>query len=185
MSKRIHVKQLVCSAACIALAFVLSFVKVFQLPYSGSVTLCSMFFICYAGYCFGPVDGLICGVIYSILQYMQGAYIISPLQLCCDYFLAFAALGISGFFHRKGYKGLLAGYVLACLLRGGFHTLGGFLFYMDYVPESFRAHSITYLYPIVYNYSYILAEMAITIVIILIPSVRKTLERLKHTALED
>ncbi len=185
MKKMMSAKELVCCGVCIALAFALSYVRIFSLPYSGSVTLCSMFFICYAGYCFGPTAGLICGAIYGLLQFWQGAYILNLLQLCCDYFLAFTALGLAGFFHKKGYKGMIVGYIIGVLFRGAFHTLGGYLFYMDYVPEEFiKKFKIVALYPIFYNYLYLLIEMAITLVILALPPVKQALERIRNMATE-
>lgn len=180
MKKYISTKGIVCCGVCIALAFALSYVKLFSLPYSGSVTLCSMFFICYAGYCFGPVSGLICGAIYGLLQFCQGPYVLNLLQLCCDYFLAFTMLGLAGFFHKKGYGGLIAGYVVGVFFRGAFHTLGGYLFYMDFVPKEFiEKFRYVSLYPIFYNYLYLLIEMVITLVILSLPPVKQTLKRIK------
>ena len=43
-------KQLVFCAAAMALAFVTSYLKIFSLPFGGSVTLFSMLFICLIGY---------------------------------------------------------------------------------------------------------------------------------------
>lgn len=47
---------------------------------------------------------------------------------------------------------------------------------MEYMPENFPAE-LRGVYPIVYNFSYILVEAIITIVIISIPAVRKAMDR--------
>ena len=47
--QKMTTKQLVFCAAAMALAFVTSYVKIFQMPWGGSVTLCSMLFICTCG----------------------------------------------------------------------------------------------------------------------------------------
>ena len=61
--------------------------------------------------------------------------------------------------------------------------LGGYLYWMDYMPENFP-QSLKSIYPIAYNYSYLLAEAVITIIIISISAVSKGLARVKQTAVE-
>lgn len=177
--KTISVTQLVYCSVLLALGFILSYIKIYRLPWGGSVTLCSMFFITLAGYFYGPVTGLLVAFCYSLLQFIQGgaSYILTPFQAMCDYLLAFTALGLSGFF-KNSRHGLLIGYLIAIFARGFFNALGGYLYWMDYMPESFPA-SIKFLYPVIYNYSYILIEAAITIAIISIPSVRKAISYVK------
>ena len=78
---------------------------------------------------------------------------------------------------------LLKGYIVAVLARGAFHALGGYLYWMDYMPDNFPK-SLAAVYPIAYNYSFLLAEGLITIVIISIPTVQKALGRVKKIAVE-
>ena len=91
-SKKMSTKQLVYCAIAMALAVVTSFIKFGSLPFGGSITLFSMFFICYIGYLYGPRIGITTGIAYGILQLIIGPYIYSPLQLIFDYPLAFGAL---------------------------------------------------------------------------------------------
>ena len=70
------------------------------------------------------------------------------------------------------------------MVRGLFHTIGGYLYWMDYMPENFP-QSLAALYPIIYNYSYILIEGVITILILKIPAVSKMLKRLQAIAVSD
>ena len=136
--KRLPVTTVTFAGASIALAYVLSFIKLYPMPWGGAVTLLSMFFVAYVGYLFGPGVGFAAAFVYSILQFIQdgGSYMLSPFQVCCDYFLAFTALGASGFFKNKK-NGLVIGYIFAVMLRGLFHTIGGYLYWMDYMPEDF------------------------------------------------
>ena len=166
--KRMSTKQLVFCAAAMALAFITSYIKIWNMPWGGSVTLCSM--------------GIFVGLAYGILQFIQEPYVLSFFQVCCDYILAFAALGVAGFFAKQKH-GLLKGYIAAVLARGAFHALGGYLYWMDYMPENFP-QSLKSIYPIAYNYSYLLVEAVITVVIISIPAVAKGLNRVKQTAVE-
>ena len=178
--KTMATKELVYCAAAIALAFMASYIRVFKMPWGGSVTLCSMLFICLIGYWYGVKTGVMAGLAYGILQFLQEPYVLSGFQVCCDYVLAFAALGLSGLF-RKRKNGLLIGYIAAVLARGFFHSLGGYLYWMDYMPENFP-QSLRTLYPIIYNYSYLLAEGVITVIIIRLPAVSNALERIRKSA---
>lgn len=174
------VRQLAYCAMAVALAYVTSFIKIFKLPYGGSVTLLSMLFIVLVANWYGVKTGMLVGFAYGILQFLQEPYFLSLFQVCCDYVLAFAALGLAGLFRKKR-NGLLLGYIAAVLARGAFHSLGGYLYWMDYMPESFP-QALRNLYPIVYNYSYLLAEGLVTVIIIKLPAVEKALERIREAA---
>lgn len=163
-----------------ALAFMTSYFKVFAMPFGGSVTLFSMLFICLIGYWYGVKVGIMTGLAYGILQFLQEPYVLSIFQVCCDYVLAFAALGLSGLFH-KSKNGLVKGYIIGVLARGAFHALGGYLYWLDYMPDNFP-QSLAAVYPIIYNYSYLLAEGLMTVLVISLPPVSKALAQIKHTA---
>lgn len=179
--RKMGTRQLVFCAMAIALAYVTSYLKLFSLPWGGSVTLCSMLFIVLIGNWYGVQTGIFAGLAYGIMQFLQEPYVLSFFQVCCDYILAFAALGIAGFFAKSSH-GLLKGYIAAVIARGAFHALGGYLYWMDYMPENFP-QSLKAIYPIVYNYSFLLAEAVITIIIISIPAVVKALGQVKKSAL--
>lgn len=134
-------RKLAFCAMGMALAFVTSYVKVFELPYGGSVTLFSMLFIVLIANWYGAKTGILVGFAY----------------------------------------GLLIGYIVAVLARGFFHTLGGYLYWMDYMPENFP-QSLKALYPIIYNYSYLLAEGVLTVILISLPPVKKALQTVARTA---
>lgn len=178
--KKLSTKQLVFCAAAIALSFITSYIKVVSMPYGGSITLFSMLFICLIGYWYGIGVGIMTGLAYGILQFLQEPYVLSLFQVCCDYVLAFAALGLAGFFH-KSKNGLVKGYILGILVRGLFHTIGGYLYWMDYMPDNFP-QSLKSIYPIAYNYSFLLAEAVMTVIIISIPAVSGALNQVKKTA---
>lgn len=181
-AKPVSAKQLVFCAAAMALAYLTSYLKLFELPFGGTVTLFSMLFITLIGYWYGVKAGIMTGLAFGILQFLQEPYALSFFQVCCDYFLAFAALGLSGVF-REAKHGLQKGYILAVLARGVFHSLGGYLFWMSYMPENFPK-SLAMFYPIIYNYSYLLAEGILTLIVISVPAVQNALARVKILATE-
>ena len=180
--KKMSTRQLVFCAMAMALAFVTSYIRIFTLPWGGSVTLCSLLFIVLVANWYGVQTGILVGLAYGILQFIQEPYVLSFFQVCCDYILAFAALGVAGFFAKSSH-GLVKGYIAAVIARGAFHALGGYLYWMDYMPSNFPK-ALTSVYPIVYNYSFLLAEAVITLIIISIPAVGKGLARIKQTATE-
>ena len=179
---KLTTRQLVFCAVAMALAFVTSYLKIFTLPWGGSVTLCSMLFIVLVANWYGVGTGITVGLAYGILQFIQEPYVFSFFQVCCDYILAFATLGVAGFFAKQSH-GLLKGYIVAVIARGAFHALGGYLYWMSYMPDNFPK-SLTAIYPIVYNYSYLLAEGIITVIVISIPAVSKALTQVKKATIQ-
>lgn len=175
--RKLTTQQLVTCAAALALAYVTSYIKIFKLPFGGSVTLFSMLFIVLIGYWYGARVGILTGLVYGIFQFLQEPYVLSFFQVCCDYILAFGAMGVAGFFSKSKKFGLVKAYLAAILARGAFHALGGYLYWMDYMPDNFPK-SLSALYPIIYNYSYILLEGILTLVIISIPAVSKALNQI-------
>ncbi len=171
------VKKLVFSAMGIALAMVTSYIKVWEMPMGGSVTLLSMLFICLIGYWFGPGYGLLTGAAYGLLQLIIDPYVLSIPQVLFDYPLAFGALGLAGFFRNRKY-GLQIGYVAGVLGRFVFSTLSGVIFFAAYAPEGMNP----WVYSTLYQGSYLGAEGVITLIIISIPPVTKALETVKNQA---
>ena len=172
------VKQLAFCAMAIALGTVLSNIKLFDLPYGGSVTLLSMFVICLTGYLFGLGAGIMTGVAYGVLQLIIDPYVLYPMQLVVDYILAFGALGLSGLF-TNAKVGLIKGYIAGVLGRYVFSVISGWIFFGEYAWEGWAPLP----YSLAYNGSYIFAEAAITIVILAIPAVRNGMARIKTMAL--
>lgn len=171
----LSVKQLAVCAVAIALGTVLSDVKLFHFPTGGSITAFSMLIICLPGYFFGLGAGLMTGVAYGVLQLIIDPYVLYPLQLVVDYLLAFGALGLSGLLN-KGKFGVIWGYILAVIGRYVFAVISGWIFFGEWAWEGWNPLA----YSLAYNAIYIFAEAAATIVILLIPMVRKVMIRLKR-----
>lgn len=182
MSKN-KTKQLVFSAMAIALATVISVViKLPSLPQGGSTTLFSMLIVSLVGYWYGPATGLIAAFAYGILQFITGPYVVHPAQVILDYPLAFAALGLSGFFHNKKY-GLITGFLVGAFGRFFFHMVSGLIFYTTYV-DSLNGNVAAIWGSTVYNLSYILPEVILTLVLLALPPVRKAFAKIKVLATE-
>lgn len=168
------VKQLAFCALSIALATALSYVKIFHFPFGGSITLLSMLVIVLPGYFFGLRAGLMSGVAYGALQLIIDPYVIHPMQLVVDYFLAFGMLGLSGLFSNAK-NGLVKGYIVAVLGRYIFVTISGWIFFAEYAWEGWAPLP----YSLVYNGIYIFSEAVLTIIVIMLPPVKKAINRVK------
>ena len=175
--KRKNTKELVYCAMIIALGTVASFLKVYEFPFGGTVTLCSTLFVCLAGYFYGPATGVLTASAYGILQFIVQPYIVFPLQVLVDYLFAFGSLGLSGLFY-KSKNGLLKGYLIGVLCRYIFAVISGWIFFFEYAWEGWAALP----YSLVYNGIYIGAEALLTVIIISVPAVKKGLERIKINA---
>lgn len=180
--KKFTAKQLVFSAMAIALATVTSMIKLFDMPFGGSVTLLSMLFISLIGYWYGIGGGLTAAVAYGVLQLVIDPYILSIPQMILDYLLAFGALGLSGLFHDKK-NGLIAGYLVGVLGRYFFVFLSGVIFFAAYMPDDFFTDNVI-IYSLIYNGSYLATEAVITVMILVLPPVAKALAGVKKTAVE-
>ena len=140
-------KRLVISAMLIAVATVLSLLKLFELPFGGTVTVASMMPVVLIAYLYGTRWGLFCAFVFSIIQLISGMGTVSAfflpgdshmalgsaLLICfLDYILAYTVLGFAGIFKGKFKSDILAlciGTVVACLLRAIVHIISGAVFF--------------------------------------------------------
>ena len=173
MKKKIDVKKLTLSAVLIALSFVLSLVKVFEMPLGGSVTLLSMLPVCMISIMYGCKWGVFCGFIYSLTQFAMGigsvvGWGLTPgMLIACiflDYLGAFTVLGIAGLFRKKGLPGWIGGITLAVGLRFVLHFLSGVVIWHSFgeLWNGFATDN-TYLYSFLYNGCYMLPELIFTL----------------------
>jgi len=161
-----NLRALVESALLIAVGFVLSYIKLVDLPQGGSVTALSMLPLLLIGLRHGPKWGLCGGFVYACLQMLQsfwpppsGTVIAYIAVILLDYILAFSVLGISGFFRGRRY-GLAYAAPLCIFLRFVCHFFSGILIWSYYVEEQ-----SAWIYSLIYNGSYIGIELVLTTVI--------------------
>ena len=173
-------KQLVFSAVAIAIAVVCSMIKLFEMPMGGSVTLLSMLFIVLIAYWYGPYVGIITAVAYGLVQFVMEPIFYTLPQMLLDYPLAFGALGFAGFFNKKKF-GLQIGYLVGVLGRFFFSLISGVIFFASYAPEGMNP----WVYSILYQGSYLLPEAIVTLILISITPVTKSLARVKAQAVES
>jgi len=119
----------------LGLAYAISFFPLYRWPQGGSVTMASMLPVMLIGVCYGLRPGLLAGLVYSLLQFVQDPWFLTPVQFLLDYPLAFTALGLAGLAYGKGRPIALACLALAGLVRFSCHLVSGAIFFGMYAPE--------------------------------------------------
>lgn len=184
-------KRLALSGILIAMAIILSFIKVFEWPFGGSITACSMLPIAIAGYMYGAKWGFTVGVVDGVLQAILGATMSSAFAgqsagaaaaiILLDYLLAFGVLGFSGMFKGKIFNHTAAfalGTFVAVFLRFVCHVVSGWIFFGSYAEWFFSEafvndfgtmllntlppQKLALVYSLIYNAFYMVPEMFIT-----------------------
>lgn len=165
------------SAIFIALATVLSYLPIYEMPMGGSVTLASMLPILFIGLKFGYKWGFASSGIYALIQLMQAVIkgnvfvyctTFGTVLICAlfDYVVPFAILGLSAFAKPKE-NGKLSiikvsitfGVLIA--IRFVCHFITGVAIWGQWAPDGMGK----YLYSLIYNGQYMLPELIITLVI--------------------
>ena len=145
-----NAKSLAFAALSIALSFILSYIKIFRMPNSGSVTLASMLPLMLFAASYGVGPGLLAGAAYGLLQYLQGGWFVHPIQFLLDYPLAFALIGLAGLYKYmpKAWSqwSIYAAMVLGALGRCISATLAG-IFYWETAPWASLVYNGAYLVP--------------------------------------
>ena len=173
-------RRIAYAAMAIAISFVLSYIRMWRMPQGGSVTLVSMLPIIAFSVAAGPLQGLMVGCAYGMLQLIQDMYVIHPLQMLLDYPLAFGALALGGFatmLRIPKYWQLPAAIVIGCFGRYAMSVLSGVVFFAEYAEGS--GHT-PFVYSAIYN-SYIGVEAALCIAVALIPGVSRIVGILKQS----
>ena len=165
-----NAKMLAYAALCIAISFVLSYIRLLKMPQGGSITPASMLPIMMFAYAFGFGPGLVCSMAYGVLQMFQDMYIVGWVQATLDYVLAFGSLALVALFRNwKSPFNFSVGVVVAGIVRVFFHVLSGVVYFADYAPEGIDP----LVYSLGYNLTSVGVDALICAVIGFIPGVRK------------
>jgi thiamine transporter len=150
------------ASLAIALAFVLGQIKVFQMPFGGSISL-EMIPLILLALRQGPVVGVVTGVVYGFVNLAMNPFVVHPVQVLLDYPLAFGALGLAGFF-RPTVRGAVLGTIVAVLARFVCHFLAGVVFFASYAPGGWNPA----FYSAAYNAAYLVPSLAIALVVVVV-----------------
>ena len=168
-------KTMVVSALLVGLSIVLTRITIYSLPQGGSVSLFGMLPIVICAYFFGTRRAVMCGMCVGMIDLIFKPYVIHPIQLLLDYPLAFGAIGFAGLIFMAKKDGLIPAYLFGVLCRYICAVISGVVFFGAYAPEGFSALT----WSLWYNVLYLAIEAAGTVVLLLIPSVRHSLKRIK------
>jgi len=180
--KRNSVTVLAECALMLAIATILSFITVYQLPYGGTITLCSMVPLLYISFYYPIRWASLTAVAFGLLQMLFAFYpppaksiIAFAAVILLDYLIAFGVVGLAGLFRRPfhGDKGMLIGGSIAIAGRFLCHFISGILIWGAFAPEG---QSVAF-YSLLYNGSFMLGEwllsMAALFALIKIPLLKR------------
>lgn len=163
------------AAMCIAIAYVLSCIKLYRMPQGGSITPASMLPLVMFSVACGPVQGLMVGCAYGLLDLLQEPFVIHPIQLLVDYPLAFGLIALGGLVNfipmHKGFK-LPVAVLLGGIGRYAMAVLSGTVFFSEYAPVGQSA----LIYSLGYNLSYLGPDVFICAVIAAIPGLHRIVD---------
>jgi len=167
--RRIHFTtgMLINVALMLALTIVLHQLRLFHMPQGGSITLGAMVPLLFLTYRYGAGIGCLAGFLYGMINLMQDAFIVHPLQVLFDYPLPYMALAVAAAVPGR----LYAGAVLAFSARFLCHYISGVVFFGSYAPPDMSP----YLYSLVFNATYLVPEAIICLVILRILPVPRLL----------
>ena len=153
-------------AVLVAVAEILSFIKLWEMPWGGSVVLSMVPLVLYAvRWGLGP--GLLSGFVFGVLQFVfDGGFAIGWQSIIGDYLLAFTVLGFAGLVARRK-SGVFTGTLIAGFARFLVHYVVGATVWAEYMPETFfgmTMHS-PWFYSLLYNLAYMLPNIAITLLV--------------------
>ncbi len=163
----LRIRALCEGAILVALAQILSYVKLYELPNGGSLTP-AMFPILLFALRWGLGKGLLAAFVFGALQLIfDGAYAGGWQSMILDYLLAFTPLGLAGLFKGKAW-GIFPGTVIGCLGRFIVHYISGVTIYRINMPTEvpgLGTYSDASLYSLVYNGSYMLPNTLLALAI--------------------
>jgi len=153
-------------AVMLALAQALSYLKLWELPNGGSVTIAMLpIFLYCVRWGFGP--GMLVSVAFGALQLIfDGGFAIGWQSMLGDYIVAFGVLGVAGLFWRMR-GGFFWGAVVGCLARFLVHYVVGATIWASYMPDRFFGLTMTspWFYSFLYNGSFMAIDLALVLVL--------------------
>lgn len=158
------------SGLMLALATILSIIKIIELPYGGSITLASMLPMIIISYRYGFKWGLLTGSVFGLIQMILGSnnlsyatsFIAVVAIILLDYILAFMTTAAGGLFRysSKPAVGFGVAAMIVCFARYAFHVISGCTVWAGLSIPTTDA----FFYSLIYNATYMLPETIITVV---------------------
>ena len=183
---RYDAKRIAFAGVCLATSFVLALIKFKPIRYGGSITPASFVPVLLYAYVYGAPNGFMVGLILGLLNFIESPYIATAATFILDYLLAFASIGIMGFFGKfprkeKGALPLILGCVCVFSARFLAHLFSGMIFFLqDEVWVKFPdwATSNAFIYSLIYQCVYIPADAFISAMVLLVLAKTGVLDKL-------
>jgi len=146
----------------IALTYILSLIILFQLPQGGAIHPASMAPLIFFAFRWGGRKGILVGVVYGMFHFLLGLkFTIHPMSIILDYLMGYGILGIAGFIRPSACWKIAAGTLLACMGRCALSIISGAVIFAAYAPKGQNP----WIYSAIYNISYIVPEMILTVIV--------------------
>lgn len=164
--KRESIRKIAETSILVSLAVIIDLlfelIPFFNMPEGGHISI-AMLAIIINGFRNGWKYGLSGGLIFAIINWLFGGYVLHWGSIFLDYLIPFTGLGLSGFFTEKGkkiWKFCLITFAL-CTLRYISSSLSGVLFFKEYayIPDylnwNISGEALYWIYSfIIYNLPY-------------------------------
>jgi len=188
-ARKVSTRCLCESAVLIAIATILSELKLITIPFGGGITICAMVPIILLSYRWGVKWGLFSAFVFGVIQLLIGIakhnfgfeLWMVILDMLLEYVLAYTLLGLGGIF-RSRFKSPAAGLVLgglaAIFARYFIHFIAGATIWGSYaewfftedagvsignaVMSSFQGFGLAMVYSGIVNGSLMLGEMTVS-----------------------
>ena len=150
---KLTLRALTEGAVFVAAAQVLSMIKLWEMPWGGSVTLAMVPILFYA-------------VRWGLTPGLLAAFVFGGQSIIGDYLVAFAVLGLAGLAHGKK-NGIFTGTLIGGFARFLVHYVVGATVWAEYMPDQFfgmTMHS-PWFYSCLYNLAYMLPNIVICLVV--------------------
>lgn len=137
-------RRLTAMAVAVALAVLLGFIRLYRLPWGGSLSL-KILPLVYLSISHGPRAGMAGGLAAGLVTLIIDPVVLHPIQVVLDYLLPYAMLGIIGYF--PGWPRL--GITVACILRLASHVVSGAVYFAAFTPPELNRQ----VYELIRDYS--------------------------------
>jgi thiamine transporter len=142
----------------------------FGLPQGGSINL-GMVPIFWLALRRGPKIGIFAGAVLGVVDLAIEPFVVNPAQFILDYPLAFACLGLAGFFRKPAVVGPIIGVVVGGTGRFLSHFVSGVFYFPQYAPPGMSP----VVYSAIYNATYMVPSIIICAIAVFLLQRSKTL----------
>ena len=185
-SEKYDARRIAFAGVCVASSFVLALLKFKFVAFGGSITIASFVPVLIFAYVYGPWDGFAVGLIHGVLNFIESPYILTPATFILDYLLAFASIGLMGFFGKMKRKDkaalpLILGCVCVFSARFIAHLLSGMIFFAQgaiWDPLPSWAMGNAFVYSFIYQCVYVPVDAFIATMVLVFLAKTGVLDRL-------